>query len=61
MNEDKIPMKSLNMNSRENTHDIDQNQDRTNGSGKMPCRKKAKHERKLRRGNFWKTDTHTDA
>lgn len=42
MNEDKIPMKPLNMKSKENTsgkhtHDTEQDQDRTNRAGKMSC------------------------
>jgi hypothetical protein len=62
MNENKIPMKPLNMKSRENTHDTDQDQDRTNRPGKMPCRKKEKHDRKLKRKrNFGKTDIHAEA
>jgi hypothetical protein len=62
MNEEKIPMKPLNMKSKENTHDTDQAQDRTNSPGKIPCRRKEEHERKLRRGrNFGKIDIHAEA
>jgi hypothetical protein len=49
------------MKSEENTHDIDQDQDRTNRPGKMPCRRKQEHERKLRRRNFGKRDIHAEA
>jgi hypothetical protein len=45
MNEDKIPMKPLNMKSKKNTHDTDQDENRTKRPRKMPCRTKEMHER----------------